>query len=47
MGLKDAIQLLENRGLIVTVTGRGKVVNQSLAAGTACKKGQHISIILN
>ncbi len=47
MGLKDAVNLLENSGFVVTVTGRGKVVSQSLAAGTQITKGQHISIILN
>ncbi len=47
MGLKDAIQVLENKGLNVAVTGRGKVVSQSLVAGTPITKGQHISIILN
>jgi cell division protein FtsI (penicillin-binding protein 3) len=47
MGLKDAVYLLENKGLIVTVTGRGKVVNQLPVAGTAFKKNQTIALILN
>lgn len=47
MGLKDAVYLLENMGLKVAVTGRGRVMNQSLAAGTAFKKAQTISLILN
>jgi len=47
MGLKDAVFLLENRGLKVTATGRGKVVNQSLAGGTNINKTQTISLILN
>jgi len=47
MGLKDAVYLLENRGLKVTATGRGKVVNQSLAGGTNINKTQTISLILN
>ena len=34
MGLKDAVYLLENRGCRVRVNGVGKVVRQSLAAGT-------------
>lgn len=35
MGLNDALYLLENSGLKVDIVGRGKVVKQSLAAGTA------------
>ena len=47
MGLKDAIYLMENKGLKVAATGRGKVLSQSLAAGTSFKKGQTISLFLN
>ena len=47
MGLKDAVYLLENSGLKVTVSGRGRVMNQSMAAGTIFKKTQTISLILN
>ena len=47
MGLKDAVYLLENKGLKVTVTGRGKVMNQSLTAGTNFNKNQNIALILN
>jgi cell division protein FtsI (penicillin-binding protein 3) len=47
MGLKDAVYLLENKGLKVTVTGRGRVVNQSLIAGITFKKAQNILLILN
>ncbi len=47
MGLKDAVYLLENKGLKVSVTGRGRVMNQSLAAGTIYRKGQKITIALN
>ncbi len=47
MGLKDAIYMLENLGLVASVSGRGKVINQSLAAGTPYKKGQHIMLVLN
>ncbi len=47
MGLKDAVYLMENKGLKVTATGRGKVISQSLAAGTAFKKGQTITLFLN
>ncbi len=34
MGLKDALFLLEERGLQVSVRGRGRVVSQSLVAGS-------------
>ena len=47
MGLKDAIYLLENMGLKVSATGRGKVVYQSLAQNTDFNKGQQIKIQLN
>ena len=47
MGLKDAVYLLENMGLRVTSTGRGRVLNQSLAAGTNFNKKQNIALILN
>lgn len=47
MGLKDAVYLLENMGLQVTATGRGRVANQSMVAGTAFIKNQKISLILN
>jgi len=47
MGLKDAVYLLENSGLKVTATGRGKVVNQSVIAGTNFKKTQTIALVLN
>jgi len=47
MGLKDAVYLLENKGMKVTITGRGRVMNQSLAAGTTFNKNQNIALILN
>ncbi|MBC7866143.1 MAG: PASTA domain-containing protein, partial [Gloeobacteraceae cyanobacterium ES-bin-316] len=47
MGLKDAVYLLENKGLIVQVQGRGRVQSQSLAPGTGFIKGQKISLLLN
>jgi cell division protein FtsI (penicillin-binding protein 3) len=46
MGLRDAIYLLENRGMQVTVTGRGAVIKQSLDAGIKINKGQQIIIEL-
>ncbi|MEP6674443.1 MAG: penicillin-binding protein [Ferruginibacter sp.] len=47
MGLKDAIDLLENYGLKIAFTGKGRVLSQSLTAGTDYKKGQTINLILN
>lgn len=47
MGLKDALYLLENKGLVALVSGKGKVVNQSISAGTNFKKGQKIILMLN
>jgi len=47
MGLKDALYLAENKGLKVNITGRGKVISQSLAAGTPLRKGQTVQLFLN
>jgi cell division protein FtsI (penicillin-binding protein 3) len=44
MGLKDALFLLENLGLKVSVKGKGKIANQSIAPGTALKNG--ITVVL-
>lgn len=46
MTAKDAVYLLENRGLIVKLIGYGKVTRQSLNAGTPFGKGQLIKIEL-
>ncbi len=46
MGLRDALYLLENRGLKVVVSGAGKVVLQSLRSGTPIR-GQTIKLTLN
>ena len=47
LGLKDAVYLTENKGLKIIATGKGKVINQSLAAGTPFKKGETLTIFLN
>lgn len=47
LGLKDAVYLLENMGFVTSVTGRGKVINQSMVAGRLFKKGQQINLVLN
>ena len=44
MGLKDALYLLENMGLKVSVRGKGKVALQSISPGTQLAKG--ITVIL-
>lgn len=44
MGLKDALNLLENLGVKVSVKGRGKVANQSIAPGAALAKG--VAVVL-
>ncbi len=46
MGLRDALYLLENRGLKVRFEGKGKVVWQSIRAGTPITKGGYSSIQL-
>ncbi|MEM1324048.1 MAG: PASTA domain-containing protein, partial [Bacteroidota bacterium] len=45
MGLRDALYILENKGLTVVVEGAGKVVRQSLIPGTRIK-GQTIKLTL-
>ncbi len=47
LGLKDAIYLLENMGLKVAASGRGKVTNQSLTGNSNFSKGQLIKLDLN
>ncbi len=47
MGLKDALYVLETAGMKVQVSGRGKINNQSVAAGLPVAKGQQIVLYLN
>ena len=47
MGLKDAVSLLESKGLNVVVSGRGRVVSQSINEGSQFIKGQKIILMLN
>lgn len=47
LGLKDAVYLLENKGLKVEVKGRGRVIDQSLIAGVQYNKGQKVQLLLN
>lgn len=46
MGAIDATFMLESVGLNVTIIGRGKVIDQSIDAGSSCVKGQTIAITL-
>lgn len=46
MGLKDAIYLLESRGLRVGFTGHGRVTSQSVAAGAAVRRGDYVQLVL-
>lgn len=46
MGLKDALYLLERRGLNVSISGRGRVVQQIPAAGSTARRGETVSLLL-
>ena len=46
LGLKDALFLCENAGLVVKINGTGKVTNQSITAGSPIAKGQLINLDL-
>jgi cell division protein FtsI (penicillin-binding protein 3) len=47
LALKDAVYILENQGLKVTVKGKGIVQGQTIAPGSRITKGQHIIILLS
>jgi cell division protein FtsI (penicillin-binding protein 3) len=47
MGLKDAVYLLENSGLVVVVRGKGKVANQSIQAGARVRRGDRIVLTMS
>ena len=46
MGARDAVYLLESRGVKTTIIGRGSVVKQDIEAGQRIKKGMHIVLTL-
>lgn len=46
LGLRDALFLLENLGLSVKISGKGKVVGQSVAPGTAISRFASITLQL-
>ena len=47
LGLKDALYICENAGLVVKVKGVGKVMNQSITEGSPIAKGQLIKLEFN
>ena len=47
MGAKDAVYLLESKGLKVNLVGVGKVKSQSIANGSVARKGQTITLTLH
>jgi cell division protein FtsI (penicillin-binding protein 3) len=47
MTLKDALYVLENLNVKVSVQGRGKVVAQDIVAGAPVRKNQTITLLLN
>ena len=47
MGARDAVYMMESRGIKVRIEGRGKVVAQSLGPGMPIKKGETCSLKLN
>ena len=46
MGASDSLYKLESLGLRVRISGKGAVVSQSIAAGSACRKGDYVSLTL-
>jgi len=46
MGARDAVYMIESRGVKVHLTGRGKVVKQSLEPGHIIKKGEICALVL-
>jgi len=47
MGLKDALYLLETRGLRVKVDGRGTVRKQSIQEGSLIRKGAQVTLSMS
>ncbi|HCP59293.1 MAG: PASTA domain-containing protein [Alistipes communis] len=46
MGLKEAVFLLESRGLRVAFTGKGAVREQTLPPGAKIQRGQTVTLKL-
>ena len=47
MGARDAVYLLGRLGLDVSISGKGKVISQSIPPNSFYNHGQHISLVLN
>jgi cell division protein FtsI (penicillin-binding protein 3) len=47
MTLKDALYLLEDMDMKVSLRGKGKVVAQDIAAGSIVRKNQSVTLLLN
>ncbi|MFL5771539.1 MAG: penicillin-binding protein [Flavisolibacter sp.] len=47
MTLKDALFLLENRNMKVSIQGKGKVIAQDIMPGSAVLKNQAVKLLLN
>ena len=47
MGARDAVFMLESRGLKTTINGCGKVAGQSIEPGTVVKRGQICILTMN
>ena len=47
LDLEDALFVLENKGLKVNFEGYGKIINQSITAGTELKDEKNITITLH
>ena len=47
MSIKDAVYLLENMDVKVSVSGRGKVIMQSVTPGTPIRRNERITLLLN
>ena len=46
MTAKDAVYLLEDMGMVVEISGYGKVIYQSITEGTDLEKGRLIKLTL-
>ena len=46
MGLKDALFVLESRGLKVKIAGQGAVRKQSIRAGEPVRRGSQVELTL-
>ena len=46
MGARDAVYAIEQTGMKVQLTGKGRVVSQSVAAGANAQKGKMVYLEL-